>query len=106
MLVWSVEFSCWLILVRPHVLSCRPSWSLTLVTQSGGRKLTYIMMVAICNLHVEYGHCTVNQKYENVLNNVVQITKDLIVLLAILYIVIRIVEDCGLLDSTHGCTNT
>jgi hypothetical protein len=25
------------------------------ITQSGGRKLTYIMMVAIYNLHVEYG---------------------------------------------------
>ena len=61
MLVWSIEFSSWLILVRPHVLCCRPSWSLILVMQSGGRKLIYIMMVAICNLHVEYGHCTINQ---------------------------------------------
>jgi len=48
MLVWSIEFSSWLILVRPHVLCCRPSWSLILVMQSGGRKLIYIMMVAIC----------------------------------------------------------
>jgi hypothetical protein len=30
------------------------------VMQSGRRKLAYIMMVAIRNLHVEYGHCTVN----------------------------------------------
>jgi hypothetical protein len=44
---------------------------------SDGRKLAYIMMVAICNLHVEYGHCTLNQMYENILNNVVQITKGL-----------------------------
>jgi hypothetical protein len=28
------------------------SWSLTMVTQSGGRKLNYIMMVAIRNLSV------------------------------------------------------
>jgi hypothetical protein len=35
------------------------------------------MMVAIRNFHVEYGHCTVNQMYENVLNNVVQTTEGL-----------------------------
>jgi hypothetical protein len=40
----------------------------TSVMQSGGRELTYIMMVAMCNLHVEYGHCTVNQMYKSVLN--------------------------------------
>jgi hypothetical protein len=39
----------------------------TLVMQSGVRKLTYIMMVELHNLHVEYGHCTVKQTYENVL---------------------------------------
>ena len=33
------------------------------VVQSGGRKLTSIMMVAICNLHVEYDHCTIKQLY-------------------------------------------
>jgi hypothetical protein len=43
------------------------------ITQSGGRKLTYIMMVAIRNLLVEYGHCTVRQTYENVLKKVVKI---------------------------------
>ena len=37
-----------------------------LVMQSGTRKLTYIMMVELHNLHVEYGHCTVKQTYENV----------------------------------------
>jgi hypothetical protein len=41
---------------------------------SGGRKLTYIMMVPVHNFHVEYGHCTVKQMYENVLNNVVKVT--------------------------------
>jgi len=29
------------------------------------KKLTYIMMMAICNLHVGYGHCTVKQSYKN-----------------------------------------
>jgi len=42
--------------------------------QSGGRKLTYIMMVAIHNLCVEYGYHTVKQTYGNVLNNVVKVT--------------------------------
>jgi hypothetical protein len=32
----------------------------SLEMKSRGRKLTYIMMVAICNLPVEYGHCTLN----------------------------------------------
>jgi hypothetical protein len=59
------------------------------------------MMVAICNLHVEYGHCIVKQMYENVLNNVVQITKGSLVLLAIPYIAIRIMEDSGLLDGMN-----
>jgi len=40
-------------------------------------KLTYIMMVAIRNLHVEYGHCIVKQMYRNVLNNVVKVTDGL-----------------------------
>jgi len=52
----------------------------------------------ICNLHVEYGHCTVHHMYENVLNRVVQITKGLWVLLAIPYPTIRIMEDSGLVD--------
>jgi len=47
-LVWMVEFSCWLISVKLCVLYCWLSWPLILVTQSGGRKLTYIMMVPIC----------------------------------------------------------
>ena len=41
----------------------------TLVMQSGVRRLTYIMMVELHNLHVEYGHCTIKQTYENVLYN-------------------------------------
>jgi hypothetical protein len=36
-------------------------WPLAGVTQYGGRKLTCIMMVAIRNLNVEYGHFTVKQ---------------------------------------------
>jgi len=35
-----------------------------LATYFGGRKLTYITMLAIHNLHVEYSHYTVNQMYE------------------------------------------
>jgi len=35
-----------------------------LATYFGGRKLTYIMVVAIRNLLVEYGHYTVKQTYE------------------------------------------
>ena len=42
----------------------------TVVMQSGGRRL----MVPVHNCHVEYGHCTVKQTYENVLNNVVKVT--------------------------------
>jgi len=65
MLVWTVEFSCWLILVRPSVLCCWLSGPHNLVMQSGGRKLTYSMMVAICILHIEvHSHCAVKRKYE------------------------------------------
>lgn len=74
MLVGMVEFWCWLILVRLHVLYCWLSWPLNLVTLSGGTKLTYIMMVVICNLHVEwYDHCTVKQT-EIFLGKVVKVT--------------------------------
>jgi len=52
-------------------------------------------------MHVQCGHRTVNQMYENVLNNVVQITKGLLVLLAIPYIAIRGMEDSGLLDGMN-----
>jgi hypothetical protein len=38
--------------------------------QSGGRKLTYIVVVARHNLHVENGSYTVKQLYKNVLNGV------------------------------------
>ena len=40
-------------------------------------KLTYIMMVEICNLHVKYGQSIVQQTYKNVLNNVVKVTNGL-----------------------------
>jgi hypothetical protein len=74
MLVWTVEFSCWLILVQ-HVLCCWLSWPLNLITQSGRGKLNYITTVAIRNLCVEqYGHCTVKQIYEYVFNNTVKVT--------------------------------
>jgi hypothetical protein len=45
--------------------------------QSGVKWLTYIMMMAICNMDVEYGHCTVQQIYKNVLNNAVKINEGL-----------------------------
>ena len=45
--------------VERQVLCCWLSLSLTLVRQSGGIKLTYIMMVAVCNLRAQYGPCTV-----------------------------------------------
>jgi len=48
-----------------------------LVTQSGGRKLIYIMMVAIRNLRVEYGHPNAKKTYDNVLNKVVKVTNGL-----------------------------
>jgi hypothetical protein len=92
-----VEFSCWMILVRPCVLCCWLSWPLTLATPSGGTKQTYIMTVAIRNLRVEYGHCTVKQTHENVLNSVEKVTNGLSVSLAIPYIANRIMEDNGLL---------
>jgi hypothetical protein len=71
MMVWTVEFSCWLIVVRYRVLCCCLSVPLALVTQSGGRKLNYIMVMAIRNLPVEYGHWTVKQTCDSVLNNIV-----------------------------------
>ena len=61
MLAWTVEFSCWLILLRPIVHCCSLSWPLTLVTQSGERNLPFVMLVAIRNLRVERGNCTVKQ---------------------------------------------
>jgi hypothetical protein len=61
MLVWTVEFSCWLILFRPNVRFCWLSWPHTLVTQSGERNLPFIMLVAIRNLRVERGNYTVKQ---------------------------------------------
>ena len=57
------------------------------------------MMVAIRILSAHYGHCTVKQKCENVLNNAVKVTNGLWVSLAIPYIAIRITEDTGLCGS-------
>jgi hypothetical protein len=51
-------------LVRPCVICCWLSWPLALVMPSDGRKLTCIIMVAISNLCVEYGHCIVHQTYK------------------------------------------
>ena len=73
LLVWTVEFSCWLILVKPCVLCCCLSWPLALVTQFSGRRLNYIIMLAIRNLRVEYGYWTVKQMYDSVSNNVVKV---------------------------------
>ena len=72
--LWMVEFLCWLILVRLLVFCCWLSWPLTLVTQSGGRKLTSNMVVTIRNLH---GYCNVKQTYKNVLNNIFKVTNSL-----------------------------
>jgi hypothetical protein len=40
-------------------------------------QLAYIMMVAICNFHVEYSYCIVKQIYNNVLNSAVKVTNGL-----------------------------
>jgi hypothetical protein len=39
------------------------------------------MIVAICNLHVEYGHFTLKQTYKNVLNNIFKVNNGLWVFL-------------------------
>jgi hypothetical protein len=57
------------------------------------------MMVAICNLFVEYGHCNVKQVYGNVLNNVVKFANGLWFSLAIPYIAIWLMQD---MDSCDG----
>ena len=76
-----------------------------LVTYSGealgGIELTHIMMVAICNLNVECGHCTEKQMYENVLNNVVKVTNSLRVSFAIPFIAVKIMEDIGSCDDRN-----
>jgi hypothetical protein len=50
--VWTVEFSCILILVMPRAIFCWLSWPITLVMQFGG-ELPGIVMVALRNLHLE-----------------------------------------------------
>jgi hypothetical protein len=65
------------------------------VIQSGRRKLAYIMMVAMCILHVRYARCTVKHTQENVLKNVVIVTNGLGVSLAIPYLAIRIMLHVG-----------
>jgi hypothetical protein len=62
---------------------------------SGGRKLTYTMMVAISNLLVQYDHCPGQETYEKNLKNVVKVTNGLWVSLAIPYIAIIIMENNG-----------
>ena len=62
---------------------------------SGGRKLTYIMMVAISNLRVQYGHCPRQETYKKILNNAVKGTNGLWVSLAIPYISIIIKKNNG-----------
>jgi len=75
MLVWTGEFLCWLVLLRPLVRCCWLYWPLNLVTHSGGRNLTYIMLVAIRNIRAElYGHCTVKETCKDVLNIALFIT--------------------------------
>jgi hypothetical protein len=84
-----------------------------LAMKSGGRKLTYIMMVAICNLCVEYDHCTVKQLYEWVFNKAVTVTNGLPVSLANPHIAKIIMQDNVLCDSgninnylwLNSCTN-
>jgi hypothetical protein len=69
--------------------------------QPGGRKLTYIMMVAICNLYVECGHCTLKHLYEPVSNKAVKVTNGLPVSMAIPYIAIIIMQDIVLCDGSN-----
>jgi hypothetical protein len=49
-------------------------------------------------LHVEYGHCTVKQMNENVVNDDAKVTNGLWVSLAIPYIAIGIMEVIGSYD--------
>lgn len=67
--------------------------------ESGGRKLTYAMMVAVHNWHVEYGHCTAQQMYKHVLNNVGKVNNGLWDFLAIPYVDIRIMEDIVMVET-------
>jgi hypothetical protein len=59
------------------------------------KKADLIIMVAIPNFLVEYGHCTLKQTYENVLNGVVQVTKGLFVSLVVPNLAISFIEDIG-----------
>ena len=52
MLVWTVEFSCWLIFVSRRALCCWLSWQLTMETV-WWKTADYIVMVAMRNLRVE-----------------------------------------------------
>jgi hypothetical protein len=62
------------------------------------KKADLHLKVVIHNLYAEYGHFTVNQTNDNVLNSVVKVTSGLWVSLAIPYIAIRIMEDIGSCD--------
>ena len=48
-----------------------------MVTPTGGRKQTYIVMVGIRNLRIECGCCAVKQRSENVLSKVAKDTNSL-----------------------------
>jgi hypothetical protein len=63
MLVWTVEFSCRLILVRPGVLGLLLA---ILVTYSGDTTWWKKADLHHDGGNTEYGHCTVKQTYENV----------------------------------------
>ena len=62
------------------------------------------MMVAIHDFHVEYGHCTVKQMYENVFNNVVKVANGLGVSLATPSIATNFMEDIGSSDDKNIST--
>jgi len=53
----SGEGLCSFLLAIPATYYCNTVW---------GCKLMSVMMVAICNLFIEYGHCNVKQVYDNV----------------------------------------
>ena len=59
------------------------------------------MMVAMCNLRVEYGHFTVKQTYENVLNYIIKVIMAYEFFLPSLYIAIRIMEDTSSCDGEN-----
>lgn len=61
--------------------------------QSDGKKVELHHDGANTNLCVEYSHWTVNNMYENVLDNIVKVTNASWVSLAIPYVAISIMEN-------------